>query len=398
MPLYSKNLRNATLIHMDILDSVNSADLLVVGAGLFGLTIAERVANELNKKVMILERRNHVGGNAYSYFDETSGIEIHKYGSHLFHTSNEKIWEYVNRFTSFNSYVHKVFSIHNGNVFSLPTNLLTFAQVHKRYLTPTEAMDLVEKSKSRYLEKFANLEDKAISLVGEEIYFALIKNYTEKQWQTDPKEIPSEVISRLPVRFNFDNRYFDDKWEGLPLEGYGKWFSRMLDSKNIEVRLGQDYLEIKAGVEVPTVYTGPMDKYFNYSDGQLGWRTLDFEFESLAVDDFQGTSVMNYSDLDVKFTRIHEFKHLHPERKHRGRTVICREYSRLADKTDEPYYPINSKADREMVDSYRERIKIENKKLIFFGGRLGTYKYLDMHMAIASALSFYENQLKRVLV
>jgi UDP-galactopyranose mutase len=205
------------------------------------------------------------------------------------------------------------------------------------------------------------------------------------------------VISRLPVRFNFDNRYFEDRWEGLPLEGYGKWFSRMLESKNISVIMNQDYLELKDDIEIPTIYTGPMDKYFNYSEGHLGWRTLDFEFETLEMESFQGTSVMNYADLDVHFTRIHEFKHLHPERNHGDRTVISREFSRKANKNDEPYYPINSSEDREKVEKYRAKIKFENEKSIYFGGRLGTYKYLDMHMAIGSALSFYENQLKAVL-
>lgn len=383
---------------MDFLKSINESDLLVVGAGFYGLTIAERVANELNKKVIILERRNHVGGNAYSYFDKLSGIEIHKYGSHLFHTSNEKIWEYVNKFTSFNNYVHRVFSIHDGQVFTLPTNLHTFAQVYKRYITPSDAKAIIGDSKSSNIGKFANLQDKAISLVGEEIYNALVKGYTEKQWQIDPSKIPEEVISRLPVRFNFDNKYFEDKWEGLPLEGYGKWFSKMLESKNITLVLNQDYLELKSSIKIPTVYTGPMDKYFNYSEGHLGWRTLDFEIESLDIESFQGTSVMNYADLDVPFTRIHEFKHLHPEREHGEKTIISREFSRKASKNDEPYYPINSSEDRKLVEKYRTKIKFENEKLIFFGGRLGTYKYLDMHMAIGSALSFYENQLKALLI
>jgi UDP-galactopyranose mutase len=379
---------------MSLLEEINSHDLLIVGSGLYGLTIAERVANNSNKKVIILEKRKHIGGNAFSYFDETSGIEVHKYGSHLFHTSNKKIWDYVNTFTSFNNYQHKVFSVYNDKIYSMPVNLHTFSAVFNKSMSPSEAKDLIRQTANA--EQMKNLEDKAISLVGKEIYETLIKGYTQKQWQTDPKLLPSEIITRLPIRFTYNNNYFEDKWEGLPISGYGKWFERMTESPKISIKLETDYFDVKSQVKIPTVYTGPVDRYFGYSEGVLGWRTLDFDFELLKMDDYQGTSVMNYADLNVPFTRIHEFKHLHPERPKSDFTVIAREFSRVSTEFDEPYYPINSVGDRKIIEKYRLKIEKEDKNMVFFGGRLGTYKYLDMHMAIGSALTFYQNHLYKL--
>jgi UDP-galactopyranose mutase len=379
---------------MSLLEEINSHDLLIVGSGLYGLTIAERVANNSNKKVIILEKRKHIGGNAFSYFDETSGIEVHKYGSHLFHTSNKKIWDYVNTFTSFNNYQHKVFSVYNDKIYSMPVNLHTFSAVFNKSMSPSEAKDLIRQTANA--EQMKNLEDKAISLVGKEIYETLIKGYTQKQWQTDPKLLPSEIITRLPIRFTYNNNYFEDTWEGLPISGYGKWFERMTESPKISIKLETDYFDVKSQVKIPTVYTGPVDRYFGYSEGVLGWRTLDFDFELLKMDDYQGTSVMNYADLNVPFTRIHEFKHLHPERPKSDFTVIAREFSRVSTEFDEPYYPINSVGDRKIIEKYRLKIEKEDKNMVFFGGRLGTYKYLDMHMAIGSALTFYQNHLYKL--
>lgn len=377
--------------------SLKSADLLVVGCGFFGTTIAERVANDLGKKVIVIDKRSHIGGNAYSYIDASTGIEIHKYGTHIFHTSNEKIWNYVNQFTSFNNYTHKVYSISSGRIFTLPFNLSTFAEIYQKYIPPSEIRELINSETSlNPNEKHENLRDKAISQVGAKIYEALIENYTFKQWQKDPKELPAEIISRLPIRMNFNNRYFNDTYEGLPLGGYYNWVNEMLNSKNIEVFLNTDYFDIKNDWRGITVYTGPIDKYFNYVFGQLNWRTLEFEFETLSTDNFQGNSVINYSDLSVPFTRIHEFKHLHPERNETKSTIIAREYSKIASRNDEPYYPVNTLEDKRMLNLYRKKLMHEKK--IIFGGRLGTYKYLDMHMAIGSALSVYENSLRKLLI
>lgn len=373
-----------------------NADLVVVGSGFFGLTIAERCANELGLKVLVLERRNHLGGNAYSAPDPETGIEVHVYGAHLFHTSNEKVWEYVNRFTAFTSYQHRVFANVQGQVYSFPMNLGMISQFFGRYFTPDEARALIAEQASEIATEDAkNLEEKAISLIGRPLYEAFVKGYTAKQWQTDPKDLSADIITRLPVRYNFDNRYFNDKYEGLPVDGYTAWLERMADHPNIEVRLETDFLEHRDEYvgKVPVVYTGPVDEYFGNSEGRLSWRTVDLESEVKEVDDFQGCAVMNYNDQDVPYTRIHEFKHFHPERTYLpGKTVIVHEYSRFATEEDEPYYPINTAEDRAKLLRYRELAKQE--PMVLFGGRLGTYKYLDMHMAIGSALSMFENKLK----
>ncbi|SNR88578.1 UDP-galactopyranose mutase [Geodermatophilus saharensis] len=374
-------------------------DLVVVGSGFFGLTVAERVASQLDKRVLVLDRRDHIGGNAYSEPEPETGIEIHRYGAHLFHTSNERVWQYVNQFTDFTKYQHKVYSIYQGKTYSLPINLATICQYFERSFSPGEARELVaEQAGEIDTAEAQNLEEKAISLIGRPLYEAFIRGYTKKQWQTDPTELPAAVIARLPVRYTFDNRYFNDTYEGLPVGGYTAWLEKMADHPNIEVRLSTDWFDVRDELpaDVPTVFTGPIDKYFDYEAGELGWRTLDFETEVLPIGDFQGTSVMNYADEDVPFTRIHEFRHFHPERDYPAdKTVVVREYSRFAQTGDEPYYPINTPEDRAKLERYRELAKKEAaEKRVLFGGRLGTYKYLDMHMAIGSALSMFDNRIR----
>ena len=376
-----------------------SPDLVVVGSGFFGLTIAERCAAELGLKVLILERRHHLGGNAYSERESETGIEVHVYGAHLFHTSNERVWDYVNRFTKFTNYQHRVFATYQGEVYSFPMNLALINQFFGKNHTPDEARALIASQAAEIkTEDATNLEEKAISLIGRPLYEAFVKGYTAKQWQTDPRHLSADIITRLPVRYTFNNRYFNDTYEGLPVDGYTAWLTRMADHPNIEVRLDTDYLDPNHGLveefkgKVPVVYTGPVDEYFGNSEGRLSWRTVDLEPSVVEVDDFQGTSVMNYNDAEVPFTRIHEFKHFHPERTYLpGKTVIVHEYSRFAEEGDEPYYPINTAEDREKLLKYRELAKAE--PMVLFGGRLGTYQYLDMHMAIGSALSMFENVL-----
>lgn len=376
-------------------------DLLIVGSGFFGLTIAERAA-AAGRNVTVIERRSHIGGNAYSEDEPSTGIEVHRYGAHLFHTSNATVWEYVNRFTTFTDYVHRVYTNHGGTVFPLPINLGTINQFFQAAYSPADARALVQRLAGEFDPKSAsNLEERAIGLVGRPLYEAFIRGYTRKQWQTDPRELPAGIISRLPVRYTYDNRYFNDTWEGLPRDGYTAWLERMADHQRIDVRLSTDFFDQSqpfnnsaAVGQLPVVYTGPVDRYFDFSEGELSWRTLDFEREVLEVGDFQGTSVMNFADVTVPYTRIHEFKHFHPERENRypkDRTVIMREYSRFAERDDEPYYPINTPEDRARLLAYRSLAHGENR--VYFGGRLGTYQYLDMHMAIGSALSMWNNQL-----
>ena len=374
-----------------------NADLVVAGSGFFGLTVAERCASELGLRVLVVERRHHIGGNAYSEPEPETGIEIHRYGAHLFHTSNAAVWEYANRFTAFTGYQHRVFSIYKGRVYPLPINLATICEYFGAAMSPDEARALIAEQAAEVEEgQAANLEQKAVSLIGRPLYEAFIRGYTFKQWQTDPVDLPPEIITRLPVRYTFNNRYFSDTFEGLPAGGYTAWLERMAGHPAIEVRLDTDFARLRADAagSVPVVYTGALDAYFGYAAGDLGWRTLDFELEVLATGDFQGTPVMNYADADVPFTRIHEFRHFHPERDWypRDKTVIMREFSRSARRGDEPYYPINTAADRERLLAYREMAAREPG--VLFGGRLGTYKYLDMHMAIGSALTMYENRLR----
>ena len=370
-------------------------DLIVVGSGFYGLTIAQQAADRLGLKVKVLERRNHIGGNAYSEFDPETGIEVHKYGSHLFHTSNERVWEYVNRFTAFNDYKHLVWAKHRDELYPMPINLDTINKFFNKNFNSEEAQDFIQgQLQADAASSASNLEERAIALIGQPLYEAFIKGYTEKQWQTDPKLLPADVINRLPMRFTSEHRYFNDTHEGLPLGGYTAWLENMADHPNIEVVLNQDFFDLKSDLvgQVPIVYTGPIDRYFDYQFGELGWRTLDFKSEILETGNFQNTSVVNYSDLDVEFTRIHEYRHLHPERDYQNeKTIISREYSRFALRDDEPYYPVNTENDRKKLLQYRELM--ENESNVWFGGRLGTYQYLDMHMAIASALTSFDNDI-----
>ncbi len=373
-------------------------DLIIVGAGFFGATVAERVAAELGKRVLILERRNHIGGNAYSEFCPETGIEVHKYGAHLFHTPNLTVWEYLNRFTAFSDYKHRVFTCHRGQAYTMPINLGTICQFFGRHISPHEAQKLIAEQAAELNGRDPqNLEEKAISLIGRPLYEAFIKGYTAKQWQTDPCELPASIITRLPVRYTFDNRYFNDKYEGLPLEGYTAIFEKMLESPQITVNTGIDYFDIRTSIPDGkfVVYTGPIDRFFNYRLGELKWRTIDFESEVLPVGDFQGTSVMNYADEDVAYTRILEFRHFNPERNYqKEKTIITREYARFAGRRDEPYYPINTFEDKKTYAQYRELAS--NEKSTIFGGRLGTYRYLDMHQAIGAALKESEQIIERL--
>ena len=350
-------------------------DLVVVGSGFFGLTVAERAAAEHGLRVLVIDRREHVGGNAYSELEPHTGIEVHRYGAHLFHTSNRLVWDYANRFTDFTDYRHRVYTTYRGEVFPMPINLGTINQFFRCALGPAQARALVaEQAAEIPAGRAGNFEEKAISLIGRPLYDAFIRGYTAKQWQTDPRELPAEVISRLPVRYTYDNRYFNDTYEGLPANGYTAWLERMADHPRIEVRLRTDFFDPSQPVHkdavvgaVPVVYTGPVDRYFDHVHGALRWRTLDFETEVLDLGDFQGTSVMNYADEDVPYTRIHEFRHFHPERDYpRDRTVVMRELSRFAAPDEEPYYPVNTPADRERLLAYRELAKDEPD--VFFAG------------------------------
>jgi UDP-galactopyranose mutase len=285
--------------HGGLILSPSEYDVIVVGAGFYGATIAERVASTLGRRVLVLERRRHIGGNCYSEEDRETGIEYHKYGSHLFHTNSEEVWCYINQFTAFTNYRHRVLTVHNGQVYTMPINLGTICAFFGRYMSPDEARALIaSQAGDPGNTAQRNLEEKAISLVGRPLYEAFIRGYTKKQWQTDPRDLPPGIISRLPVRFKFDPYYFEDRYEGLPKEGYTVIFERMLASPWIDLELGVDYFELRNVVRPDqlVIYTGPIDRYFDYRLGELGWRTADFEKEIVDVDDFQGAAVVNYAE------------------------------------------------------------------------------------------------------
>ena len=370
---------------------------VIVGSGFFGSVIAERIANELKKDVLILESRNHIGGNCYSHFDENTGIEYHKYGTHIFHTSNKKVWDYINRFTEFNNYHHQVLSKFKNKIYQLPFNLETINTVYNKNLNPSNA----EKFLFREIEKLkinnpSNFEEKALSMVGAKLYNMFIKNYTYKQWGKKPINLPTSIINRIPVRFNYNEDYFiNSRWQGIPINGYTAIFKNLLDNKKIKIVLNHnfEYEDITSYDHI--LYTGPLDKLFKYKFGKLDWRSLDFEKKILKINDFQGNSVINYPELKHDFTRIHEPKHLHKERNYNNdKTLIIYEYPR--NDFNKPYYPINTKSNRTIHRKYKNlATKYKN---LFIGGRLADYAYYDMDMTISAALKLYENKIKKNII
>jgi UDP-galactopyranose mutase len=368
----------------------DDADLIVVGAGFFGATIAEQAA-AAGFRVAVIERRDHIGGNAFSYIDDATSVEVHKYGPHVFHTNSREIFDYLSRFTAWVPYEQRTWTTARGRVYPLPINLATISLFNNRLMSPAEARAWVGTTAGEIADP-KNLEEKAISLIGRPLYEAFIRGYTMKQWQTDPTELPADIITRLPVRYTFDNRYFDDAYQFMPRDGYTPIFANMLASPNIQIHLGCDWLQVRpASLGAPVVYSGPIDRYFDYRLGKLGWRTIDLQLET-HPGDFQGCPVMNYADPEVPWTRISEFKHFQPQRHYGPQTLIAREFSRAATAADEPYYPVNLADDKRLYRQYRELAAAETD--VLFGGRLGTYRYLDMHQAIGAALTAWQRRLR----
>ncbi|MEQ1962909.1 UDP-galactopyranose mutase [Xenorhabdus khoisanae] len=355
-------------------------DYLVVGAGLFGSVCAHEL-HKKGKKVLVIEKRNHIGGNVYT--ENHDGIQVHKYGAHIFHTNDKEIWDYVNSFVEFNRFTNSPLANYQNQLFNLPFNMNTFYQLWG-VKTPSEAKEKINEQRSEMADKVpSNLEEQAISLVGRDIYETLIKGYTEKQWGRKATELPAFIIRRLPVRFTYDNNYFSDRFQGVPIGGYTKLIEKML--ADVEIKLGEDYLsnsEKFSSITNKIIYTGPIDEYFNYCYGQLEYRSLRFEHEQLEIDNYQGNAVINYTEKNIPFTRIIEHKHFDPvDTPH---TVLTREYPAEWVLGDEPYYPVNDDKNMELFKKYRELAKKEN---VIFGGRLAEYKYYDMHQVIKSALS-----------
>lgn len=362
-------------------------DYLVVGAGLFGATFAQ-MAKEAGKKVLVIDKRQHTGGNIYT--ENVDGIAVHKYGAHIFHTNSEKAWEYVNRFAKFNRYTNSPVANYNGEIFSLPFNMYTFNKMWG-VVTPQEAMQKIDEQRSQAgITEPKNLEEQAICLVGSDIYEKLVKGYTMKQWGRPCSELPSFIIKRLPVRFTYDNNYFNALYQGIPMDGYTAMIDKMLEG--VDVRLNMDYLterEILSDIADKIVYTGPIDAYFNYCFGALNYRSVRFETEVLDTDNYQGNAVVNYTDSETPYTRIIEHKHF--VFGNQKNTVISKEYSQEWSLGEEPYYPINDDTNNALYQKYS--CLAQNEKNVIFGGRLAQYKYFDMDAVILAALDAAEREL-----
>ena len=362
---------------------------LIVGAGVFGATVAERLANA-GHKVLVIDRRDHLAGNAYSYEDPETKIEVHKYGSHIFHTENDEVWDYITKFTEFNDYVHTVPTRHNGELYPMPINLDTINKLYGTNMTGDEAEKFVaEEAKKSGITDPKNFEEKGISLVGEKLYTTFIKHYSEKQWSTDAKNLSADILSRIPVRYNHDDRYFiTAKYQGIPKNGYGKIVENMLNHENIEVRLSTDFADIKDEIakDATVIYCGQVDELLGYELGVLPYRSLRFEEER--TDKSQGHAVINEADPDVPYTRTHDYKYYQvhqPEVINQEASIICREYPANFEKGGEAYYPVNNPESEELYQKYVELAKDRFPNLIL-GGRLGAYRYWDMDVAIKNAL------------
>ncbi len=367
-------------------------DYLVVGAGLYGAVFAHE-AKKKGKNVLVIDRREHIAGNVYT--EKTEGINVHKYGAHIFHTNNKRVWEYVNYFAEFNRFTNSPVANYKGELYSLPFNMYTFNKMWG-VVTPEEAAAKIEEQRREIQGEPQNLEEQAISLVGRDIYEKLIKGYTEKQWGRECKDLPAFIIKRLPVRLTFDNNYFNALYQGIPVGGYTRMVANMLEG--IEVRLGVDYLENKEEYDAmadKVIYTGAIDEYYGYKLGPLEYRSVRFENELIDKPSFQGNAAVNYTDAETPWTRIIEHKWFEFGKDEDGndlpKTIISREYSSEWKVGDEPYYPVNDEKNGKLYQAYKELAEADDK--VIFGGRLGEYKYYDMDAVIASALEFSDNEL-----
>jgi UDP-galactopyranose mutase len=356
-------------------------DYLVVGSGFFGSICAYEL-NKIGKKCLVIEKRNHIGGNCYT--ENKDGINIHTYGPHIFHTSNEEVWKWINQFVQFNNFTLRPVANYKDEIYSLPFNMWTFSKLWG-ITHPDQAKRIIEEQSS-YINEPNNLEEQAIKLVGKDVYYKLIKGYTEKQWRKPATELPKEIIKRLPVRFTYDNNYFNDKYQGIPIDGYTQIFEKLLDG--IEVKLNIDYLKDKEywnSISKNVIYTGPIDAYFEYQFGELEYKTTEFKHKKINTVNYQGVVMMNYTDIDIPFTRCIEHKHF--ENSDSDITWITYEYpTEYKASETEPYYPVNDSDNNSKYKKYKELS--DNIDNVYFGGRLAEYKYYDMHQVIESALNF----------
>ena len=366
----------------------NKYDSLIVGAGLFGAVFAHEAVKK-GKKCLVIDKRDHIGGNIYT--EETEGINVHKYGAHIFHTSDKEIWEYVNQFAEFNQYVNSPVAVYKDELYNLPFNMNTFSKMWN-IRTPQEAKDIIEAQKKEFaITEQGNLEEKALSLAGKDVYEKLVKGYTEKQWGRPCTELPAFIIKRLPMRFTYDNNYFNDRFQGIPMGGYTQIAKKLLEGSDVLLNtVYKEFIAGHGGIAEKTVYTGMIDEYFDYKLGALQYRSVRFETEVLDTDNYQGNAVVNYTDREVPYTRIIEHKHF--EFGKQEKTVISREYSSEWKPGIEPYYPVNDEKNSKLYGQYRELA--EKEENVIFGGRLGMYRYFDMDKVIRAALDICKTELK----
>jgi len=361
--------------------------IAIAGAGLSGAVIARELA-EKGYLIEVFETREHIGGNCYTYRDKDTGIMVHKYGPHIFHTNDEKVWNYINRFGRFMPYINRVKTTVKGEVYSMPINLHTINQFFRKAFSPNEAKEFIKSKADQTIKEPKSFEEQALKMIGKELYEAFFKGYTLKQWEIDPKNLPANILKRLPIRFNYDDNYFNHKYQGIPKEGYTEVIKNIFDHPNIKIFLKTKFTKNLIDKYDHIFYSGTIDGFFGYIYGRLPYRTLDFEELKLDIEDYQGCAVMNYGDIEVSYTRITEHKHFVPWEEHK-KTIIFKEYSRKCGDNDIPYYPVNLVGNNELLNKYKELARREKK--VTFVGRLGRYKYMDMDLVIKEALVIGKN-------
>lgn len=364
---------------------------LIVGAGFSGAVIGRELA-EKQHEVVIIDQREHIAGNCFTKRDDKTQVMEHVYGPHIFHTSDEQVWEYVNQHGRFKPYINRVKTTYKNEVYSLPINLHTINQFYTKAFNPVQAQAWIQSIADTNIDEPQNFEEQALKFVGKDLYEAFFKGYTKKQWGVDPAELPASILKRLPVRFNYDDNYFSHKYQGIPVDGYTSLIESILNHENIQVQLNRVFVQSFINVFDHIIWTGQLDQWFNYAEGRLGYRTLDFE-KNVDTGDFQGTAVMNYGDETVPYTRISEHKHFAPWESH-DKTIYFKEYSRVCEEKDIPYYPIRLVKDKVLLEKYLHLANYEQK--VTFAGRLGTYRYMDMDVTIKEALDLSQKLLKDI--
>lgn len=362
----------------------NQKKFLIVGAGFSGAVIAERLVNNIDCKVVVIDERDHIGGNCHTKRDEETGVMVHTYGPHIFNTDNVEVWEYIQRFGAFEPFINRVKIVYKGQVYSMPINLHTINQFYGKTLNPSEAKKFVEEISDKTIGEPENFEEQAMKFIGKDLYNAFFYGYTKKQWGCEPRELPASILKRLPVRFNYNDNYYNNPIQGIPVNGYTSLFEKMLDHPSIEVKLGTKFdKNFDAAGYDHIFYTGPIDAFFDYKHGRLSYRTVYFE-KHVADGDYQGNPVINYSEESIPYTRVHEHKHFTPWESHE-KTVYFKEYSKETTSEDIPYYPKRLSADMQVLDKYQQ--EVNNLQGYTFLGRLATYRYMDMHHVIGEALA-----------